>query len=205
MPTYEELGFGQQAPRSPAIAPASVFGQVMGLVAFTMAFAALGAYVARDLTGGTGFLFFIVAIGCIFGLNGAASRGREQLAIGLLFGHGPAARHVRGADPQLLREYRARRRLPGGGLDRLFVALMGGIGYTTQRDLSPLARALLIPFIVVLVFGLIATVRRDPGARTSSTAFRCWRSSPASRHSTSTVWPAPGTSQPGADRSQHLP
>src|SRR5437899_10664262 len=66
----------------------AVFGQVMGLVAVTVAFAALGAYLGRNLTGGTGILFFIAAFACIFGLQFATARGREQLAVGLLFGLG---------------------------------------------------------------------------------------------------------------------
>ena len=36
----------------------------------------------------TGLLLFIPALACIIGLNVAASRGREQLAIALLFGMG---------------------------------------------------------------------------------------------------------------------
>jgi hypothetical protein len=34
----------------------------------------------------TGLLLFIPAFACIIGLNVAAASGREQLAIGLLFG-----------------------------------------------------------------------------------------------------------------------
>ena len=60
----------------------------MGYVAVTVGFAALGAYLGRDLSGGAGLVLFIGAFGCIFGLNGAAAKGREQLAIGLLLGLG---------------------------------------------------------------------------------------------------------------------
>jgi hypothetical protein len=59
-----------------------LLGQVMGLVAVAVAFAALGAYLGRDLSGATGLVLFIGAFACIFGLNIAAARGREQLAIG---------------------------------------------------------------------------------------------------------------------------
>ena len=65
-----------------------LLGQVMGLVALTVGCTALGAYVGRDLGGGAGILFFVGAFACIFGLNVAASRGNEQLAVGLLFGLG---------------------------------------------------------------------------------------------------------------------
>src|SRR3954453_4873653 len=56
----------------------AVFGQVMGLVAFTVAFAAAGAYIGRDLSSGAGWIAFIAAIGCIFGLDVAASPGRAR-------------------------------------------------------------------------------------------------------------------------------
>jgi FtsH-binding integral membrane protein len=62
----------------------AVFGQVMGLVAVTLGFLALGAYIGRDLSGGLGILFFVAAFACIFGLNIASARGRNQLAITLL-------------------------------------------------------------------------------------------------------------------------
>src|SRR5579862_6720914 len=65
-----------------------VFGQVMGLVALTVGCAALGSYIARNLTGGAGIAFFIGAFACIFGLQFATARGHEQLAVGLLFGLG---------------------------------------------------------------------------------------------------------------------
>jgi hypothetical protein len=80
-----------------------LLGQVMGYVAVTVGFAALGAYLGRDLSGATGLVLFIAAFACIIGLNIAAAKGREQLAIGLLFGlglllHRAAARASRPGD-----------------------------------------------------------------------------------------------------------
>src|SRR4051794_41408067 len=66
----------------------AVFGQVMGFVALTLGFLALGAYIGRDLSGGWGILAFVASFGCIIGLNVASTRGNEQLAISLLFGLG---------------------------------------------------------------------------------------------------------------------
>src|SRR5690348_7698082 len=66
----------------------AAFGQVMGLVAITVGFAALGAYIGRNLSGGAGLLFFIAVFGCVLGLNVASSRGHAQLSIALLFGLG---------------------------------------------------------------------------------------------------------------------
>jgi FtsH-binding integral membrane protein len=87
MPTYDDLGYAPRAAIRSADTRA-VFGQVMGLVALTVGCAALGAYVGRNLSGGTGILFFIGAFACSFGLNAAAGRGHEQLAVGLMFGLG---------------------------------------------------------------------------------------------------------------------
>src|SRR5271155_3799297 len=87
MSTYAQQGFGGSAvldrDRSHA-----VFGQVMGLVAFTCGFAALGAYLGRNMTGSTGLVLIIGVFACVFGLNIASSRGHEQLAIVLLFAMG---------------------------------------------------------------------------------------------------------------------
>jgi uncharacterized protein len=66
----------------------SCWAQVMAYVAVTVGIAALGAYLGRDLSGATGLVLFIAAFACIIGLNIAAAKGREQLAIGLLFGLG---------------------------------------------------------------------------------------------------------------------
>jgi transposase len=63
----------------------------MAYVAVAVGFAALGTYLGRDLRGGTGLVLFISAFACILRLNIAAAKGREQLAIGLMFGLGPVA------------------------------------------------------------------------------------------------------------------
>src|SRR3954469_25726636 len=87
----------------------ALLGQVMGLVAVTVGFSALGAYLGRDLSGATGLVLFIGAFACIVGLNIAAAKRREQLAIGLLFGLGlslglavaPVLADYANADPPL--------------------------------------------------------------------------------------------------------
>jgi hypothetical protein len=93
----------------------ALLGQVMGFVAVTVGFTALGAYLGRDLSGATGLLLFIAAFACIIGLNIAAAKGRGQLAIGLLFALGLARpdrlRHRRDLrlDPQQQPHLRRRR------------------------------------------------------------------------------------------------
>jgi modulator of FtsH protease len=133
----------------------AVFGQVMGLVALTIACTALGAYVGRDLTGGTGIAFFIGAFACVFGLNGASERGHEQLAIGLLFGLGlfiglavaPALGHYAKAQPSALWQ--------AAGATAAFVAALGAYGYATRRDLSSWVRTLVWALLALIVFGIV--------------------------------------------------
>lgn len=162
MPTYEELGFGRGAALTGDRAR-TVFGQVMGLVAFTLGFAALGAYIARNFTGGSSFLFLILAFGCIFGLNYASAHGREQLAIGLLFGLGlllgmfiaPVLTYYVHADSGVV--YQA------AGATALFTAALGSFGFVTRRNLAGWYKPLFIGFIAVFVFGLIALFVAIPG------------------------------------------
>ena len=163
MPTYEQLGFGQGAALTGDRARA-VFGQVMGLVAFALGFAALGAYILRDQTGGYGIIFFLGAFACIFALQAAAARGHEQLAIGLLFGMAlllgmaisPIVVYYAKTDPGAVYE--------AAGSTALFVGAAGAFGYSTRRDLSPYVKPLLIAFGVVFVFGLIALFVAIPGS-----------------------------------------
>ena len=154
MPSYEQLGFGQGAALTGDRARA-VFGQVMGLVAFALGFAALGAYVARDIQGGGGFIFLIAAFGCIFGLQAAVARGHEQLAVGLLFGLAlllgmalsPFIVYSAKSDPGVVWQ--------AAGATALFTAALGGYGFSTRRDLSTVYKWAFRVFWVVLLFGLI--------------------------------------------------
>ena len=65
-----------------------LLGPVMGYVAITVAFAAFGAYLGRNLSGATGLGLFLVTFALIIGLNVAAAKRRDQLAIALLFALG---------------------------------------------------------------------------------------------------------------------
>jgi modulator of FtsH protease len=141
-----------------------LLGQVMGLVALTVGCTALGAYVGRDLAGGAGILFFVGAFACIFGLNAAASRGNEQLAVGLLFGLGlllglavaPVLSDYAKADPAALWQ--------AAGATALLVAGCGAYGYATRRDLSSWARGLFWALLALIVFGIVAIFVAIPNA-----------------------------------------
>jgi FtsH-binding integral membrane protein len=134
----------------------ALLGQVMGYVAVTIAFAALGAYLGRDLSGGAGLLLFIGALAAVVGLNIAVARACEQLAIGLLFGLGlllglavaPVIADYADADPSALWQ--------AAGATAAFVAALGAYGYATRRDLSAWARPLLWALLGLIVFGIVA-------------------------------------------------
>jgi modulator of FtsH protease len=134
----------------------ALLGQVMGLVAVTVGFTALGAYLGRDLSGGTGLVLFIGAFACILGLNIAAAKGREQLAIGLLFGLGlllglavaPVIADYADADPSALWQ--------AAGATAAFVAGCGAYGHATRRDLFSWARTLSWAVLGLIVFGIVA-------------------------------------------------
>lgn len=134
----------------------TVFGHVMGLVALTLGFLALGAYIGRDLSGGWGILAFIASFGCIIGLNVASARGNEQLSITLLFGLGlllglalgPVLSSYVDADPAAVWQ--------AAGATGAFVASLGAVGYATRRDLSSWYRLLFWALLGLLLFGLVA-------------------------------------------------
>jgi FtsH-binding integral membrane protein len=163
MPTYEQLGFGGGAALTGDRARA-VFGQVMGLVAITLGFAALGAYVARDFHGGAGIFLFLPAIGALIGLQAASARGHEQLAITLLFAVGlllgmavaPVLDYYAKTNPGVV--YQAAAATAG------FVALVGAVGYSTRRDLAPYARFFFFALIALIVFGFIGFLIAIPAA-----------------------------------------
>jgi uncharacterized protein len=133
-----------------------LLGQVMGLVAVAVGFAALGVYLGRDLSGGTGLVLFLGAFACIFALNAAAAKGREQLAIGLLFGLGlllglavaPVIADYAKADPSALWQ--------AAGATAAFIAACGAYGYATRRDLTSWARTLFWALLGLIAFGIVA-------------------------------------------------
>jgi modulator of FtsH protease len=140
-----------------------VFGQTMGLVAFTLGFFALGAYIGRDITGGTSLLLFIVAFAPLIALNFAVRKGNQSLAIGLLFTFGllfglalaPTINYYASAEPGVV--YQA------GGATALFVAGFGAYGYATKRDLSALGRIAFFALLGLIVFGIVLIFVSIPG------------------------------------------
>src|SRR5436305_1860207 len=140
----------------------TLFGQVMGLVAVTCAFATVGAYIGRDLKPGVGFGAFIGALGLTFGIRYAILRS-ERLAVTLLFGMGlllglfigPLVNAYATTDPGVV--YQA------AGATALFVGGLGAYGYATSRDFSTWARTLFWSLLALIGFGLITLFVAIPG------------------------------------------
>jgi FtsH-binding integral membrane protein len=162
MPSYEQLGFGQGATLTGDRAR-SVFGHVMGLVACTFAFCAAGAYLGRNASSG-GFVFIIGEFACLFGLQSASKRGRDNLATALLFGLGLFAGLfispliVAYAHTDSGAVYQA------AGATALFIAALGTYGYTTRRDLTKAARFAFYGLLGFIVFLMVALFVAIPGA-----------------------------------------
>ncbi len=142
----------------------ALFGQTMGLVAVTSAFFAGGAYLGRNLTSGSGILWFIAAFACLFGMRFAIQKS-EQLAIGLLLAFGllmglavaPTIAYYASTDPQAVWQ--------SGGATALFIAGFGAAGYATRRDLSSLARILFFALLALIVFGIVLIFVQIPGGQ----------------------------------------
>jgi FtsH-binding integral membrane protein len=166
MPSYDQPYLRPGALEQPVERADSraVFGQVMGLVAVTVGFFALGAYIGRHLTGGTGLLLFIGAFACAFGA-GYASRRSEALGIVLLFGLGlllgmavgPVLAFYAHSNPAILWQ--------AGGATALFVGGLGSYGYATRRDLSSWARSLFWLLVGLIVFGIVLIFVNIPGGQ----------------------------------------
>lgn len=145
----------------------AIFGKVMFLVAITAGFAALGAYVGRDLSGGWAIGAWVVALALVIGMGVARRRseGASPLQMGLLFAIGALLGLAIGPT---LSAYAG---LEGGGeliaqaagLTALFMAVLGAVGYTTSRDLGGLGRISFIGLIALLLFGIVAILAAIPG------------------------------------------
>ena len=130
-----------------------VFGQVMGLVAATLALLTLGAYLGRDLSEGASIVFFLLGFGGIIGLNFARDAGGAAVAllfaIGLLLGLGLGG----GIDAYA-------QAAPGAvwqaaAATALFVGGLGALGYSIDADLSAGYRVLFILLLGLIGFGLV--------------------------------------------------
>lgn len=135
----------------------------MGLVAVTVAFAAAGIWIGRDLSGWQWFVPWLFAIGSIIGLNVANSKGQRGLALTLLFAFGlllgisvgSTVYYYASIDPDVVAQATA--------ATALFTAALGAGGFATSRDLSSLYRILFWLLLGLILFGIVQIFVRIPG------------------------------------------
>jgi FtsH-binding integral membrane protein len=141
---------------------ATLFGQVMWLVAAAAGFFTLGCYAGRNLSPGLSILWFIVGFGCLIGLNFAVRRGRAGLillmGVGLFLGlaMGPAVAYYSTTSPQAIWQ--------AAGATALFMAGFGSAGYASRRDLSALGRISFFALIALILAGIVLIFVHIPAA-----------------------------------------
>jgi modulator of FtsH protease len=147
----------------------ALFGRVMGLVALTVGFATLGVWAGRN-TGGAGwFIAWLLALGCLFGLNVANARGNRTLALVLLFAFGlligasvaTTINYYSATDPAAVRQ--------AFGATALFVGGLGAGGYAIRRDLSFLYRIAFWLLLALIAAGIVLIFVRIPSVYTAWT------------------------------------
>jgi FtsH-binding integral membrane protein len=133
----------------------TLFGRVMALVALTVGFATLGVYGAREMGGADWFIAWLIALGCLVGLNVANARGKHGLALGLLCVFGlligvsvsATINYYSTVDPTAVRQ--------AFGATALFVGGLGAGGYAVRRDLSYLYRLAFFLLLALIVAGIV--------------------------------------------------
>ena len=142
---------------------ATLFSQVMWLVAGTAGVFTLGVYVGRNLTSGWAIVGLIGGFGCLIVLNFARRMSAQgQLALlagmGFLLGiaMGPGLAYISSVEPQAVWQ--------AAGATALFMAGFGSVGYLTRRDLSALGRISFFALLGLIVFGIVLIFVRIPHA-----------------------------------------
>jgi uncharacterized protein len=150
-------------------ATATLFGRVMWLVAATVAVATLGVYIARSWGGSGWFIFWLLGLGCLFGLNVANARGNTGLALGLLLAFGlligfsvsATVNYYAATDPTAVRQ--------AFGATALFIGGLGSAGYAVRRDLSFLYRLAFWLLLALIIAGFVLLFVHIPAAYTAWT------------------------------------
>ena len=142
------------------VGTAGVFGQVMGLVAVTVGFFTLGAYLGRNFSSGASIICFILGFVSIIGLNFA--RRSEGLAITMLFAAGLFLGLGLGGGLARYAEFEPSVIWQAAGATALFVAGLGSVGYAIRRDLSRYYRFLFFALLALIIFGFVSLLVSMP-------------------------------------------
>lgn len=145
------------------VGQATVFGQVMGLVATTFVCTTLGGYIGRDVPRGAAIACLIGGLVCIVATMPAARRS-ERFGITALFtaglllglGLGRGLSRYTQAEPQVLWQAAA--------ATALFIAGLGAVGYSIRRDLSAMYRVMFTLLVGLIIFGLVLFLASIPQA-----------------------------------------
>jgi FtsH-binding integral membrane protein len=139
----------------------TLFAQTMALLGLTSGVFAVGAFIGRNLSTGASILGFVVAFGCLIGMNFAISRSTDVTLLllggfGLFLGLGtaPALSHYAAADPAAVWQ--------AAVATGLFLAGFGAAGYATKRDLATLSRFALWALVALIVFGVVVIFVQIP-------------------------------------------
>ncbi len=135
----------------------------MGLVAVTVAFAAAGMWLGRDMSGWQWFIPWLISIGVLVGLNVANSAGNRGLAVLLLFTFGLLLGISVGSTVHYYAATDSEAVAQAAAATALFTAALGTGGYATRRDLSGLYRALFWLLLGLIIFGIVQIFIRIPG------------------------------------------
>ncbi len=145
-----------------SVGEAGVFSQVMGLVAATLGFLTLGAYVGRSLGEGPSLICFIIGFLCIVGLNFV--RDTPALAVGLLGATGLFLGLGLGGGLDAYAEAAPGAVWQAAAATALFVAALGSVGYLIRSDLSGGYRVLFVLLLGLIVYGFISLFASMPGS-----------------------------------------
>ena len=149
------------ATHSTEVGESAVFGQVMGLVAATLGFVTLGAYLGRNLAGGPSFVCFILGFLCIVGLGFVRDSGAP--AVGLLFAAGLFLGLGLGGSLDGYGSGAPGAVWQAAAATGLFVATLGGVGYGIRSDLSGGYRVLFWLLLALILYGLVTLFVSMPG------------------------------------------
>ena len=148
------------------VSTGAVFGRVMALVALTIGFAALGAWIGRELGGWQWFVPWLVALVCLIGLYVVNARGAHGLALTLLLAFGLLLGVSVGSTIAYYARTDSTAVAQAAAATALFTAALGAGGYATRRDLSFLYRILFVLLLGLILFGIVLLFVNLPGAAT---------------------------------------
>jgi modulator of FtsH protease len=151
------------APAPARAASGAIFGQVMGLVAITVGFAAAGIWIGKDLSGWQWFIPWLFAIGCLVGLHVTNARGAHGQAVMFLFAFGLLLGISDGSTVYYYAQTDSTAVAQAFAATALFTLGLGAGGYATRRDLSFLYRILFWALLALIGFGVVLIFVNLPG------------------------------------------